>query len=370
MPKTNDLDFQLASYSFPLPASQIAQFPPENRGHSRLMVLHKNAEDKNAFCEHSDFSQISRFLPKGALLVANNSRVLQARLFGKRQTGGKVEFLLLTPLPLLLTEKKSIDAGCYQAPALGLLRTNSRLRVGQNYDFGEELRVSIDKVEDFGRCQVTLTWFGDLSAIFENKGHIPLPPYIKRQDTPLDRSRYQTVYARQDKTGSVAAPTAGLHFTEEIRAELAQAGFEWTEITLYVGYGTFSPVREADIREHHMHSEYIEIPEATAESLRRAKQSGRPIIAVGTTSVRALEGMMAKGCGIIPFQGPTDIFLYPGKTFQLVDGLITNFHLPGSSLIMLVAALTGRERLLAAYQEALEHGYRFFSYGDCMLILP
>ncbi|MBO4334853.1 MAG: tRNA preQ1(34) S-adenosylmethionine ribosyltransferase-isomerase QueA [Desulfovibrio sp.] len=369
MPTTNTLDFQLSSYDFPLPPEQIAQFPPEKRGNSRLLVLRNGSDGSKPLCEHSNFSELCRFLPKGALLVANNSRVLQARLFGRRATGGKVEFLLLTPLPLLL-EAQRTNAGLHEARAVGLLRSNARLRAGETFNFGETLRVRIDALEDFGRCQVTLAWSGDLSAIFESQGHIPLPPYIKREDTALDLSRYQTVYARADKTGSVAAPTAGLHFTDAIRAQLAREGFAWEEVTLYVGYGTFSPVRTSDIRRHQMHSEYIEISPSTAMALSKAKQEGRPIIAVGTTSVRALEGMMAKGRGIIPYQGTTDIFLYPGKSFQLVDGLITNFHLPGSSLIMLVAALTGRERILAVYQEAILHGYRFFSYGDCMLILP
>lgn len=367
---TNAADFQLASYTFPLPQAQIAQFPPEIRGTSRLMVMHRAPERSRPLCEHSDFSQICRFLPKGALLVANNSRVLQARLFGQRKTGGKVEFLLLTPFPLLNKEPGSTASASSQAKACGLLRSNARLHPGETYTFGNDLRITIDQVENFGRCQVTLTWCGDLAAIFAKQGHIPLPPYIRRADSPMDASRYQTVYAKRDKTGSVAAPTAGLHFTEAIRNELEKSGIFWTEITLYVGYGTFSPVREDDIRRHQMHSEYVEISEDTAQTLRNAKAEGRPIIAVGTTSVRALEGMMAKGQGIMPFQGTTDIFLYPGKTFQLVDGLITNFHLPGSSLLMLVSALTGRERLLAAYQEAIHQGYRFFSYGDCMLIVP
>ena len=196
----------------------------------------------------------------------------------------------------------------------------------------------------------------------------PLPPYIKRTDAEEDLSRYQTIYSREDKTGSVAAPTAGLHFTPEMRETLKARGFQWADVTLYVGYGTFSPVRSADIRGHRMHREYVEMPEATALAIAEAKREGRPVIAVGTTSLRSMEGV-AELCGRVqPFTGWTDIFLYPGRPFRVVDGLLTNFHLPESSLIMLVSALAGRERVLAAYAEAVSRGYRFFSYGDAMLI--
>ena len=207
-----------------------------------------------------------------------------------------------------------------------------------------------------------------MAEAFAATGHIPLPPYIKRSDAEEDFSRYQTIYAREEKTGSVAAPTAGLHFTDELRETLRRRGFQWAEVTLYVGYGTFSPVRCEDIRNHQMHREYVELPEETADAIAEAKARHRPVIAVGTTSVRTLEGV-AQVCGRAkPFAGWTDIFLYPGRPFRVVDGIITNFHLPESSLLMLVSAFAGRKRILEAYQEAVKEGYRFFSYGDAMLI--
>ena len=264
-------DFLLQNYTYELPQEQIAQYPPEQRGTSRLLTMRRNGA---LDLEHHMFSDLPDCLPEGALLVANNSRVLQA----------------------------------------------------------------------------------------------PLPPYIKRSDAEEDFSRYQTIYSREEKTGSVAAPTAGLHFTDELRETLRRRGFQWAEVTLYVGYGTFSPVRCEDIRNHQMHREYVELPEETANAIAEAKARHRPVIAVGTTSVRTLEGV-AQVCGRAqPFAGWTDIFLYPGRPFRVVDGIITNFHLPESSLLMLVSAFAGRKRILEAYQEAVKEGYRFFSYGDAMLI--
>jgi len=198
---------------------------------------------------------------------------------------------------------------------------------------------------------------------------MPLPPYLAGADDASDRERYQTVYADASKAGSVAAPTAGLHFTPEVRAALALRGFRWAEVTLYVGYGTFSPVREGDIREHRMHAEYVEVAEATARAIREAKAEGRPVIAVGTTSARSLEGMCAAQGEVAGFKGETSIYLYPGRTFQVVDALLTNFHLPESSLLIMVSALAGRERIMAAYASALARNFRFFSYGDAMLIV-
>ena len=371
--QASDEDLCLTGYRFPLPQEQIAQFPPAERGTSRLMILRRGpASDDPPTCLHSHFSELLRFLPKGALLVANNSRVLEARLLTKRATGGKIEFLLLTPLPLLLAKavRDPGQTGQFTAEAEGLTRSSASLQKGEVLHFGKELSVQILERQAFGRTQVRLAWQGDLTRLFSEIGHIPLPPYIRREDESRDKERYQTVYAKKDKTGSVAAPTAGLHFTTELRTELLAHGIAWSEVTLYVGYGTFSPVRTQDIRQHVMHSEYVEISEETARLLRSAKEEGRPIIAVGTTSLRALEGMMLARGSIQPYQGFTDIFLYPGKTLQLVDGLLTNFHLPESSLLMLVAALTGRKRILHAYEEAVQRGYRFFSYGDAMLILP
>ena len=253
-------------------------------------------------------------------------------------------------------------------------------------DFGE-LQAEVLKKGDFGRHTLRLFWKGNLTDILEKAGKLPLPPYIRREQDEDDISRYQTMYAREDKKGSVAAPTAGLHFTEKMCGRLLSRGVEWAEVTLHVGYGTFSPVREEDIRQHPMHAEYAEIPYETVEAVRRAKRDGRPVIAVGTTSARTLEGA-AEACaregkwlfspegisGSSPdssqagWSGWTSIFIYPGFSFRVADGLITNFHLPKSSLLMLVSALAGRERILRAYAHAVEEGYRFFSYGDAMLI--
>jgi len=198
---------------------------------------------------------------------------------------------------------------------------------------------------------------------------MPLPPYLERPDDAADRERYQTVYADAGKAGSVAAPTAGLHFTPEVRAGLAERGIKWAEVTLYVGYGTFSPVREDDIREHKMHAEYVEVPEATARAIREAKAAGMPVVAVGTTSARSLEGMFAAKGEVAAFCGETEIYIIPGRSFNVVDALLTNFHLPESSLLIMVSALAGRERIMAAYALALAQGFRFFSYGDAMLIV-
>ncbi|MCR5561906.1 MAG: tRNA preQ1(34) S-adenosylmethionine ribosyltransferase-isomerase QueA [Desulfovibrio sp.] len=368
---TDEKDYLLTSYDFELPPERIAQFPPAKRGDSRLLVMpRKGPEEVLPELIHTNFSALPNFLPKDALLVVNNSRVLQARLLGQRSTGGKVEFLLLTPLPLLLAAAKADPAdgeGAFRAEAEGLLRCGARVRDGETFTFGR-IGVTVLSSGAFGHRRVSLFWRGDLAQAFAETGHIPLPPYIRRADTAEDRERYQTVYARNDKSGSVAAPTAGLHFTPAMRETLSQRGIEWAEVTLYVGYGTFSPVRCEDIRTHVMHKEYIEIPQATADAVNLAKKAGRAVVCVGTTSLRTLEGVAA-ACGQVQaWSGWTDIFLYPGQEIRVADALITNFHLPESSLLMLVSAFAGRRRMLSAYREAVARGYRFFSYGDAMLI--
>jgi S-adenosylmethionine:tRNA ribosyltransferase-isomerase len=214
-----------------------------------------------------------------------------------------------------------------------------------------------------------LHWSGELAEIFLEHGHQPLPPYIKRPDAAVDFERYQTVYAEESKLGSVAAPTAGLHFTPELRDRILDAGHLWRELTLYVGYGTFSPVRERDIRKHRMHAEYVEIPSDTAEAVAEHKERGLPVVAVGTTSVRALEGAFALTGKIAAFTGWTDLFIRPGFEFKVTDHMLTNFHLPESSLLIMVSSFAGRQAILKAYAVALEEGFRFFSYGDAMFIL-
>ncbi|MBQ7607192.1 MAG: tRNA preQ1(34) S-adenosylmethionine ribosyltransferase-isomerase QueA [Desulfovibrionaceae bacterium] len=359
-------DDRLESYIFPLPSELIAQEPPKERGTSRMLVASRK---DTSFIRHAHVYDLPDLLPKGALLVANNSKVLPARLLGRRKTGGAVEFLLLTPLPLLLqSQKKEGDGFC--AHAQGLMRANSRVKVGDTFTFGDAIHIRVTQAGSFGLRDVVISWQGDLLHLFEAVGHIPLPPYIKRPDTADDALRYQTVYADPERTGSVAAPTAGLHFTRELKETLLARGFQWTYVTLYVGQGTFSPVRCDDIRDHTMHTEHIEIPEESAALIKQAKQESRPIIAIGTTTVRTLEGVAKAKGSIVPFSGSTDLFLHPGSDFAVVDGMLTNFHLPGSSLLMLVSAFAGREHILKLYEQAIGEKYRFFSYGDCMLLLP
>lgn len=359
--------FRLSSYVYDLPEDRIARRPAERRDGSRLLVL-----DREAGADRVDaFANLPEILaarfPKGALLVANNSRVFPARIFGRRATGGRVELLLLTPLPLLHVKPAASGRKC--AEAEGLVRTAKRMKPGEAALFDAPLSVTLLERGDFGRCRLQLEWEGDLGDIMNNIGHMPLPPYLEREDDAADRERYQTVYADPAKAGSVAAPTAGLHFTPEVRGRLAEQGIRWAEVTLYVGYGTFSPVREGDIREHKMHAEYVEVPEATAQAVREAKAAGIPVVAVGTTSARSLEGMFAAKGGVEAFAGETEIYIIPGRSFNVVDALLTNFHLPESSLLIMVSALAGRERIMAAYALALANGFRFFSYGDAMLIV-
>lgn len=355
--------FTLADYRFDLPEENIAQEPAAERDASRLMILDR-ATGKT---EATQFSSILDRLPENALLVANNSRVLPARIFGQKETGGKVEFLLLTPLPLI-EEKQEAD-GWKTAAVEGLLRSSKRNRPGSVIRFDPELELEVVATHDFGRADVRLRWKNDLATLFIRLGHLPLPPYIRRPDSDEDRERYQTTFANRENLGSVAAPTAGLHFTPDLRARLAEAGFGWEEVTLYVGYGTFSPVRCEDIREHSMHREYFSVSERTAAAVREARASGRPVVAVGTTSVRTLEGVCRETGGINAHSGWTDIFIYPGYEFQAVDHMITNFHLPESSLLMMVSAFAGRENIRLAYERAVQEKFRFFSYGDAMLIL-
>jgi len=366
-----DVDFLLSSYGYALPEDRIAQHPAGQRDASRLLVLDR-ATGRNSLAR---FSDILRFLPENCLLVANNSRVIPARMRG-RLGDSRIEILLLTPPPLLeaLPPARPESHGRFTAEAEAevLLRPAKKVRPGDRVAIGDELELELIERGDFGRCRVLLRWQGDVQELLERHGAMPLPPYIHRSESrPDDGERYQTTYARPDKAGSIAAPTAGLHFTPELQAALLASGREWAEVTLYVGYGTFSPVRCPDIREHSMHAEYVELPEATAEAVNRARRAGRSVIAVGTTSLRTLEGVFAtqRNNFLAAYAGWIDIFLYPGQPVKLTDGLITNFHLPGSSLLMLVSALAGRERILAAYAQALDEGFRFFSYGDAMLIL-
>ena len=373
MQKSGDnQDFFRAAYEYALPPELIAQEPPARRGASRLMLLDR----ESGATQSRRFDELPELLRPG-LIVVNNTRVLPARVMGRRDSGGKVEFLLLTPLPLIRalprTETRAAmgvneENGETSAEVACLLRSSKQVKIGETVSLGPALSFTLLERAEFGRCTVSLTWRGSLEERLATLGSLPLPPYIRRPADAADADRYQTLFARDEKNGSVAAPTAGLHFTPELKDGLTRAGHEWAEVTLYVGYGTFSPVRALDIREHPMHSEYMELSGSAAAAITAAKENGRPVIAVGTTAMRVLEGVHAALGRIAPFSGWTDIFLYPGKPVSVVDQLITNFHLPGSTLLMLVAALAGREPVLRAYERAIEERYRFFSYGDAMLI--
>ena len=371
-------DYALGSYVYELPPERIARRPADARDASRLLVLDRsqtalppNLQTGLQTDRHfTDLPELlARQFPQGALLIANNSRVFPARVFGRRKSGGRVELLLLTPLPLLDVRTCDGGEGWLCAEAEGLVRTAKRMKEGEAAEFDAPLRVVLLTRGEYGRCRLRLEWQGDLAGILNEIGHMPLPPYLEREDDAGDRERYQTTYAADDKAGSVAAPTAGLHFTHQVRTELQAKGFDWAEVTLYVGYGTFSPVRAEDIREHEMHAEHVEVPEATACAIREAKAQGRAVVCVGTTSARSLEGMH-QACGAVQaFAGDTAIYITPGYEFRVVDALITNFHLPESSLLIMVSALAGRERIMAAYKAALAREFRFFSYGDAMLIV-
>lgn len=354
-------DFLLESYNYDLPEDRIAQEPADTRDGSKLLVVDRESETLTP----DDFKNLADHLPPNALLVANNSRVIPARIFGSKPTGGKCEFLLLTPLPLI--KSTEVD-GWNTAQVEGLLRSSKTPKPGTTITFSDTFHLIPKEAGEFGKWLVELRWKNDLTALFQSMGHLPLPPYIKRPDSEKDKERYQTTYSDTEKIGSVAAPTAGLHFTPTLREELSNRGYEWAEVTLYVGYGTFSPVRCKDIRDHQMHHEYIEIPAKTAEAVKKAKAEGRPVIAIGTTSARSLEGMVKESGQIEAFQGETDIFISPGYTFNVIDGMLTNFHLPESSLIIMISALAGRDTILSAYEFALANSFRFFSYGDAMLI--
>ncbi len=354
-------DYNLNNYQYELDPERIAFRPAPQRTGSRLLILDRKSRNTS----EDVFAGIAAHLEPGSLLVANNSRVLPARLLGRKETSGSVEFLLLTPLPLI---KPHFNGSIYTARVECLLKASRRPRPGTWIDFGGGVRFRVLENLSMGKSVGELSWYGDLAGFFVRHGHVPLPPYIKREDGPEDFERYQTVYASVDKQGSVAAPTAGLHFTSGLKSRLQQNGFDWTEVCLYVGYGTFSPVKSRDVRKHAMHPEYIQVEPQAAEKINRARQQGRKVLAVGTTSVRTLESVYRSEGKIQSFQGWTDLFICPGFRFEVVDQLITNFHLPGSSLLLMVSALAGRERIMAAYEEAQKRGFRFYSYGDAMLI--
>ncbi|MDF1506850.1 tRNA preQ1(34) S-adenosylmethionine ribosyltransferase-isomerase QueA [Robertmurraya sp. DFI.2.37] len=337
-------------FDFHLPEELIAQTPLQERASSRLMVLNK----ENGQIEHDIFKHLKSYLKPGDCLVLNDTRVLPARLFGEKgDTGAKIEVLLL----------KQLEGDTWET----LVKPAKRIKEGSVIFYGNGLLSAVCVGEkDHGGRLLQFRYEGIFYEVLEALGEMPLPPYIKEQLE--DKERYQTVYAKE--RGSAAAPTAGLHFTEELLAELKEMGVQIAFITLHVGLGTFRPVSVDDIMEHEMHAEFFQMTEETAQMLNVVREAGGRIISVGTTSTRTLETIASKYNGkFIADSGWTDIFIYPGYQFKAIDGMITNFHLPKSTLIMLVSALAGREHVLHAYRTAVEEKYRFFSFGDAMLIL-
>jgi len=335
-----------ADFHYDLPLSLIARQPSPTRTGSRLLVL----DGPTGRCRDLAFTDLPGRLRPDDLLVLNDTRVLPARLHGAKDTGGRIELLVER---LLGDRRARVQLRASKSPAAG-----SRL----NFDHG--LSMTVLSKHDDGFYDVELFGEGTFTEVLDRVGHMPLPPYIDRLDEPADRDRYQTVYARQ--AGAVAAPTAGLHFDEAMLAQLRKRGIEIVPLTLHVGAGTFQPVRVDEISEHRMHSERMVVPAGTADAVNRARAAGRRVVAVGTTVVRALESSVIDG-RVVARAAETDIFITPGYRFQTVDVLLTNFHLPESTLLMLVCAFAGTEPVLAAYRHAVEQGYRFFSYGDAML---
>ena len=339
-------------YYFDLPGELIAQVPTDRRGEERLLVLDK----KSGSYKDMMMKDFPSLIEPGSVMVVNNSRVRKARCYGESETGGTVEFLFLEE-----NSDHSWNAMVSKA---------KRQRVGRRYRFldGEgalvEEAVIVAENED-GTRRVSFSHPLD-EDFFTRCGHVPLPPYIKREDDFSDESRYQTVYASQ--SGSVASPTAGLHFTKELLDEVKGRGVEILPVTLHVGAGTFLPVRSEKVEDNHMHYERYTVSDETADAVNRAKAEGRPIVAVGTTSVRTLESATGEDGLVHPGWGRTNIFIYPGYRFRTVDRLLTNFHTPESTLLMLVSALAGREHIMAAYEHAIAQRYRFYSYGDAMFI--
>jgi len=345
-PHRSALSLKRDVFHFDLPRELIAQAPLQRRSDSRLLRLPLAGGEVT---DHQ-FTELPGLLNTGDLLVFNDTRVIPARLFGRKESGGRAE---------VMVERLISDNEC-----LAQLRVSKPLKTGMAIVLEDGSRLVMQGRE--GEFVHLCLECGRLSDVLQALGHVPLPPYIRREDTPQDAERYQTVYAR--RPGAVAAPTAGLHFDDALLAALGNRGVERTWVTLHVGAGTFQPVRTEEVEDHRMHAEYLEVSQTTCTAIERARARGGRVIAVGTTAVRALESA-AQGDKLQPFAGDTRIFIYPGYRFRAVDGLITNFHLPESTLLMLVCALAGTDRTLAAYRHAVKARYRFFSYGDAMLIL-
>lgn len=347
-------DYSLAAYQYDLPQTLIAQEPVTPRDQSRLMVVSSKTEH-----QHAHFKDLPSFLCPGDLLVINNTRVIPARMYGYKPSGAKVEVLLLEPRP---------------PQWLALVKPGRRLKPGSYIHFGPDHEKPLLKayVEACDRdTNGRLLTFQSLTEapveqLMESLGEIPLPPYIT--DSQAEPEQYQTIYAQNP--GAVAAPTAGLHFTPDVFEALDQKDIQRAEVTLHVGLGTFRPVESETITQHQMHAEWVDLPQATVDLIQTTKARGNRVFAVGTTTVRTLEGVATQEGQLKAYRGPVNLFIYPGYKWKVVDGLITNFHLPGSSLLMLVSGLIGRQHLMELYQDAINQAYRFYSFGDAMVILP
>lgn len=339
---------EVSEFNYNLPEELIAQTPIQKRDESRLLVLNRETQS----IEHKTFKDILDYLKPGDCLVRNNTKVIPARLYGKKETGANIEFLLL----------KRIEGDFWEV----MVRPGRKLQIGTKVFFGDGLlEAEILEVLNGGNRRVKFKYDGIFNEILDQIGLMPLPPYIKEK--LKDKDRYQTVYAKYD--GSAAAPTAGLHFTEELLEQIKQKGVEIANVTLHVGIGTFRPVKVEKVEEHDMHSEHFYIKQEDVEKINKAKMNGNRVISVGTTSSRVLESIADENTGLVKAtEGDTKIFIYPGYKFKCVDALITNFHLPESTLIMLVSALAGKDYIMKAYNEAVEQKYRFFSFGDAMFI--
>jgi len=353
--------YQLSDYDYELPEQQIAQIPCRGRSGSKLLHIDR----KNNKLTHHHFFDLAKILQPGDLLVVNNTRVIPARLLGKKETGGRVEVLIIDFAGGVKNLEKN---GFFQCDCL--IKASKNPKPGSILHLDGGIRAEIIEVKQYISH---VRFFGGESFLtaLKRSGHIPLPPYIRRDGddpdlTRLDQETYQTVYSAEE--GAVAAPTAGLHFTNSLIADLGAKGVEIANITLHVGYGTFVPVRVDDIREHQIHSEYYSVSLEAAQKINQAKQEGRRVIAVGTTSVRTLEYLSDDSGQVVPGTGSCDLFIYPGYSFKCVDAMVTNFHLPKSTLLMLVSAFYTREKMIQAYETAINNDYRFFSYGDAMLI--
>ncbi len=339
---------KVSDFNYDLPERLIAQHPSLKRDESRLMVLNREKQT----IEDKVFKDVIDYLNPGDCLVRNNTKVIPARLYGRKETGANVEFLLL----------KRVHDDTWEV----IVRPGRKLLKGAKVIFGDGiLEATIDDVLENGNRLVTFKYEGIFNEILDQIGLMPLPPYIKEK--LKDKDRYQTVYAKYD--GSAAAPTAGLHFTEELLEKIRQKGVEIANVTLHVGIGTFRPVKVENVEEHDMHSEHYYIKKEDADKINNAKKNGKRIISVGTTSCRVLESIADESGFVKETEGDTSIFIYPGYKFKCIDSLITNFHLPESTLVMLVSALAGKDFILKAYKEAVEKEYRFFSFGDAMIIL-